>query len=149
MGDWPIPHLVRRRSADQASFNNVQTDIVGLAFSILENEEWSVHCTISVQMVGTTGVKFYFTFPAGCIGDVHRMGNVATLPTWQSLYLAALTVPGTFFVTGAIQGRYDLSARILNGATPGTIQLVGITGAAGTTCVVRRGALLKATRIVP
>lgn len=131
--------------ADQATFVNAQTDITGLAFPIRANETWRVRIVLSATLgVAATGVKFYFTVPAGCTGEMHARGNVATLATWQSLYQAVLTVPGTFFITGIITGSYFIDAVIRNGATPGTVQLVGITGGATTTCAVKKGSQLTA-----
>lgn len=143
------PCYNRRLSADQATFANVQTAITGLSFPVTAAEEWDFHLVLSCTMVLATGVKFYFTFPAGTIGDMHLGGNVATLPTWQTLYAAVLTVPGTFFITGAITGQYVINGRLLVGVNSGTVQLVGITGGATTTCAVKRGSVLRASRISP
>lgn len=132
--------------ADQATFVNAQTNITGMSFPIAINEKWVGEWVIPVTMgTAATGVKFYFTFPASCTGEITYEGNVATLATWQALYQAVLTVPGTFFVTGIITGVVRLRTTIRNAGTAGTIQLVGITGGATTTCAVKKGgsALLR------
>jgi hypothetical protein len=127
-------------AADQATFVNAQTNIANMLFAIAASEIWVVDWVISVTMgTAATGVKFYFTFPVGCTGEIHYEGNVATLATWQSLYQAVLTVPGTFFVTGIVTGMVRLRTTIRNAGTAGTIQLVGITGGATTTCAVKKG----------
>jgi hypothetical protein len=135
-------------TADQATFVNAQTNITGLSFAIAANEIFAVTAVLSCAMgAAATGVKFYFTVPAGCTGEMHIEGNVATLPTWQTLYQAVLTVPGTFFITGIITGLYRITATIRNGGTGGTVQLVGITGGATTTCAVKKGSQLNAWKV--
>jgi len=133
-------------SVDQTAFANAQTNITGLSFPVGTNETYQVDIVLSATMVSTAGVKFYFTTPAGVTGEMHIEGNVAGLNTWQSLHQAVLTVPGTFFVTGAITGTVRIRATVRTTGNSGTVQLVGITGAAGTTCTVKKGSSLLATR---
>jgi hypothetical protein len=146
-GEVVQPNGTATVAVDQASFANAQTNITNLNLALGANEEWIVDVQLSCQMAtAATGVKFYFTGPAGMTGECHREGNVATVATWQSLYTAALTVPATFFVTGIIQGTYRIRATVRTGGTAGTLQLVGITGGATTTCVVRKGSTMLGHR---
>jgi hypothetical protein len=135
-------------TADQATFVNVQTNITGLTFTPAANTTWMVDIVLGVTMgVAATGVKFYFTGPAGMTGEILYGGNVATVTTWQSLYQAVLTVPGTFFVTGIITGVITMRAIIRTAAASSAVQLVGITGGATTTCAVKKGSNMRWTRI--
>jgi hypothetical protein len=136
-------------SANQATFANVQTNITGLSFSMGPTDVWAFQVYISCTMVLATGVKFYLTVPGSVTGEIHRQGNVATLATWQSLYLNAVTVPGTFFITGAITGMYIMQGTVRGAGTGGTVQVVGITGGATTTCAVQKGSFLTADRVSP
>lgn len=142
------PNFRKITAADQATFVNAQTNITGLSFAIGVNETWTADVVISATTaVAATGVKFYFTFPVGCTGEIHYGGNIATIATWQTLYQAVLTVPGTFFLTGTgITGQYTMRATFRNGGTGGTIQVVGISGGATTTIAVKKGSLLIAER---
>jgi hypothetical protein len=135
------------KSADQATFANAQTNISSLSFAIGANEVWLVEAALMLTMVGATGVKFYFTGPAGVGGQVQMVGTGAALTTVETVYTAAVTVPGTFLHRVAGSGHVTVRARITTGGTGGTIQLVGITGAAGTTCLVRAGAWMNAERL--
>jgi hypothetical protein len=147
MGDWPIPQIARRIVADLASFANVQTPLSSLAFPVSPGEEWDIEACIACQMTGVGGVKFYFTFPAGCTGEMMLIGNIASVLTMQSLYSGALTVPATFFNTGAFVGNYRMRSHLVVGPTGGNIQFVGITAGATTTCVVKKGSLLRVVGI--
>lgn len=148
-GDGSIwDKMIASKAADQATFVNVQTNISGFSFAMSANTTWYVDITLGVTMgTAATGVKFYFTGPGTMTGEINYGGNVATVATWQSLYQAVLTVPGTFFVTGIITGQVTMRCIVRCGATPGTVQLVGITGGATTTCAVKKGSVMRWTRI--
>lgn len=135
-------------AVNQAAFANVQTSITSLSFAIAAAGVWLIDAMLPLTMVGTFGVKFYFTGPAGLTGEVSMIGTgTTTLTTVEHVYTAAITVPGTFLsrIAGATWVR--VTAVIRAGGTAGTVQLVGITGAAGTTCVVKKGASLFAERV--
>lgn len=133
-------------AADLSTFANAQTNITGLSFPIGINEVWEVIVELSVTMVLATGVKFYATGPASVTGEIHSFGSTTAATAYQHLYQAAITVPGTFLNTVAGSGYYRLRLTVRTGATPGTIQIVGITGGATTTCAVLKGSSMKATR---
>lgn len=134
-------------AADQAAFNAVQTNITGGSFAIGANEAWIVDAWLPLTMVGATGIKFYFTGPAGATGEVSLSGTGAALTTIEHVYTAAITVPGTFLHRIAGAGYVWVRATVRSAATPGTIQLVGISGAVATTCVVKKGFSMLAERI--
>lgn len=133
-------------AADTSAFANVQTNITGLSFPIGINEVWEVVVELSTTMVLATGVKFYATGPASITGEIHSLASTTAATAFQHLYQAVITVPGTFFNTVAGSGMYRLRLTVRSGATAGTIQIVGITGGATTTCAVLKGSSLIATR---
>lgn len=135
------------KTVDQASFANVQTNIILLTFTIGTADIWVVDCFLPLTMVGATGVKFYFTAPAGATGEVSMTGTGAALTTVEHVYTAAITVPGTFLARIAGATFVQVRATIRSGGTGGAVQLVGITGAAATTCVVKKGASMFAERL--
>lgn len=141
------PNTNKVLAADQATFVNAQTNITGLAFAIGINEVWEVEVDLSVTMVLATGVKFYATGPASITGEIQFYGNsVTNASTFTSVYQAVITVPTAFQVQYAGDGSYRMRLTVRSGATAGTIQIVGITGGATTTCAVRKGSSMKATR---
>jgi len=135
------------KAADQATFANAQTDIAGGSFAVGANETWVVDALLEVTMVGTGGVKFYFTGPAGTTGEVTMVGTGALLTTVESVYTAAITVPGVFLCRVVGTCWVLVRANIRIAGTAGTVQLVGITSAAGVTCLVRKGFNFLAERI--
>lgn len=133
-------------AADLSTFANAQTNLAGLSFPIGINEVWEVIVEISTTMVLATGVKFYATGPAGVSGEIHALASTTAATAYQHLYQAVITVPGTFLNTVAGSGYYRMRLTVRTGATAGTIQIVGITGGATTTCAVLKGSSMKATR---
>ena len=139
---------VTSNNADQAAFANVQTNVTGLIVPTQANCTYEVWVDVVTTMVGTGGVKFYFTGPPGMTGEMTVFASSgAALTNYAHLYQAVLTVPGTFLNAG-IAGThiYKIKATIRIGGTSSTVQLVGITSAAGVTCVVKKGSSIQSMR---
>lgn len=134
-------------AADAASFANVQTN-TGLSFDTQINCTYDVDVVITTTMVLATGVKFYFTGPPGMTGEIQYFGTMATLNTsFRTDYQAVLTVPATFYNTVAGTHQYLMRATIRIAGTSATVRVVGITGGATTTCVVKKGSSMRFRRV--
>lgn len=135
-------------AADQSTFVNAQTNVTGLSFPIGVNEVWEVEVDLSLTMaVAATGVKFYATGPASITGEIQSFVNSTSAILFAQVYQAVITVPTAFQLTYTGAGMYRMRLTARSGATAGTIQIVGITGGATTTCAVLKGSSMKATRI--
>jgi Collagen triple helix repeat (20 copies) len=141
--------LSKVTAADQASFANVQTNITGLSFTGVANAIYSVDVVLATTMAGSTaGVKYYWTASGTSTGEKHVVGNSTSLALFLSFYEATITVPGSFIHTAVMTAAWSYHRFIIRmGGTGGTCQLVGITGGATTTAVVKKGASILVKRL--
>ena len=127
--DWRLSKLVTR-STDLLLAASV-TQGLGLDWTIGANEVWIAEYVVVINVSGgTAGVKGIFTLPASVTGRVVYFGNAGTITSVTTQNTSALTTASSqAFFTAAIGGKLTATARIVAGATAGTVVLSVVTGA--------------------
>lgn len=147
--------FVGRTTGDTAyTSNTTLADITGLSFAIAANQEWVAHFYVSCgAALATTGAKFAVTVPSGATlqADAGISPNGIDVNT---VFLRNTTTSGaaleytTAQVAAASRGLVSISVWVLNGATPGTVQLQGAQStSSGTALTLAKGAHFEARRI--
>lgn len=145
-----------RTTADTTyTTNTTLADITGLSFPIAANEEWRADFYVSCgSEISTTGVKLAVTVPSGATlqADAGISPNGVDVNT---VFLRNTTTGGaaleytTSQVAAASRGLVHVSIWVLNGVTPGTVQLQGAQStSSGTALTLAKGANFLANKII-
>lgn len=143
----------RRKTADQSiTSSTTLTNDTHLFFSIAASEEWIAEFILDAgAALGTTGLKVAITTPAGAtqnirailVADVVAVANAYKRTTTSG---AALDFTALQLV-GVGDSEVRVSVWVLNGATPGTVQLQFAQSTSSVTAVtLRKGSFMNANR---
>lgn len=143
---------VARKTADQSiTTATALADATGLSFAIGANEEWVATFDLSVgDALGTTGLNVGVNAPAGATVRAHASvidDNLHSLAR-ESTSIAGVLPYSTTNFSGSNAGKVSVNFWVLNGATPGTIQLqFAQQTSSGTALTLKKGSFMRANRI--
>ena len=144
--------LLKRKTADQSvTSSTTPTNDNDLTFAIAANEEWIVTFQLDGgAAINTTGFKFTIAAPAGATLTAFfaDAGDVSTFIPIKG----RITSPGSTWTysSGATGGDFlvAITARVVNGATPGNVTLQWAQGTSSATAVtLRADSIMQATRV--
>lgn len=128
------------------------TDMV---FSISANQEWIATFELDVgAALGTTGIKLAVTTPAGATLNVSAALNPDILAAANAAELRTTTSGTALAFTAALEAGVGnasirVSVWVLNGATPGSVQLQFAQNTSSLTALVlRKGSIMRADRLL-
>ena len=147
---------LKRKTADQSiTSSTTLTNDNDLLFPIAASEEWVATFSIDAgaALQGNTGIQFAITTPAGATLNAYGVllgtSAVAVAPTGGRTTTSGSTILN-IAAGGGLQNGMAVEIRIwvLNGATPGTVNLQWAQGtSSGTALTFRKGSFMQAVRI--
>lgn len=138
-------------TSNQTTTGQSAANITGLALTIGANETWTYVVHMKIGSSSVTGTQYAVNFPSGATVTADWVANVLT--NAASAYeqtTAAATLTATSFntlsaTTAAVGAFCDAIITVINGATPGTVQIQHAKTTSGTaTCYA--GATLVGTQ---
>lgn len=134
-------------TANQTIATTTQTAITGLGFNIGANETWSFEYFIQNDCSGVNGIRYSILFPVGANlrAVANGMSNAITAIT-SSVITVSGTVTVAFNTVASTKGWTQISGSIINGATPGTVQLRFASRTNGQTSTVYANSYMSARK---
>lgn len=150
-----VGEFALRVSADEAlTSQTALQNVTEQKVPIGPNEEWVVEFLLDLGAdLATTGAKVAVAVPAGATANIVATLVPSTLAAANSAQRRTTTGGAALDFTAAAQvgvtdGLVRVVARVLNGATNGTIQLqFAQSTSSGTALTLRRGSYLRASRV--
>jgi hypothetical protein len=110
-----------------SNYTNATTSLtnVGLGWAINANEVWTGEFNLSGQCSSTGGTQFAITIPSGATIEAECFGITSAVTAFTSSRITASGVATTqvFFIAAAVPGPVRITVTVVNGATPGSVQL--------------------------
>lgn len=135
-------------TSNQTTTGQTAANITGLSMSIGANETWVYVVHLKVGSSSVTGTQYAVNFPSGATVTADWCGTVLTNPA--SAYeqtTAATTLTTTSFdtlsaTTAAVGAFVDATIVVINGATPGTVQIQHAKTTSGTATAYAGGTMV-------
>lgn len=126
-----------------AAYTNATTtlsNVTGLSFPVAANQNYTADCTIIWQgSAGTTGPKYTFTGPSSPTAVNIAVVSAVTASTYSQGVSTAFgtSVNNTGTITTATNFVDSVKLSLINGSTPGTVQLQAAANGSGTLTIAQ------------